>query len=178
MLWLLFLALPLPAQADAWIEPYLGYESGHFESRLSAYGAAVQSMAVKLAGPSYGARIGASFGSIAAGAEIQTASLGFKDSTGSLQPRDLGAFANFSLPGGLSLGVTYFLHSRADDIQGSGFKFGLGGQVLRILRLQVDLVVRRYDTYSGNVLGAQLSAVSLNARAKTLLLSLCLPVEL
>jgi len=148
------------ANAGFMIEPYVGYETGDFESG---------STKDDYTGIMYGARLGYGMLGFSFGVDYSTGS-GEVDDTPSFdaEPTDLGAFIAYEFPIMLRVYATYIvdakiaLDSGTDDIEeGSGTKFGIGWTGLPFVVINLEMTKKSYDKQGNNDIDAEINSYAL-----------------
>lgn len=154
-----------PASAGVHLEPYVGYAM----PKLTA-----GSTEEDLKGVIYGARLGYSIPMFAFGAEYMGGSL--KDEDGDTgKPGDIGAFVSVEFPVMIRAFATYFVKSKVafdtGDLEGSGFKAGIGFTPLPLLSVNIEYISGTYDEFDGTKLPT-------DYEVKGLALTVSLPLDI
>ena len=173
LLVLFSLALAAPASAGVFVEPYVGYATGHFEHTVTVNGTTFQRIDTDFSGMGFGARAGFRISALVFGGEYQGGSMNFSGAGGGFKPKDLGAFAGLFLPGGLRLWGTYFFKSKSDSIEGSGMKGGIGYLFMKHLSLNVEYITYTFKTISLPQFAG--IAIGYSGKASALMFSLSMP---
>lgn len=173
LLALFIFSLAAPASAGVFVEPYLGYATGHFEHTITVNGTTLQRIDTDFSGAAYGARAGLKFATVAIGGEYQGGSMDFSGAGGGFKPKDLGVFAGLFLPGGLRFWGTYFFKSKSDSIEGHGMKGGIGYLMMKHLSLNVEYLTYTFKTISLPQFSG--IAIGYSGKASALVFSLSAP---
>lgn len=186
---ILGLFISINANAQIYLEPYVGYSMGNQKTDLDV--TSTVNIKAKQTGTSsqalYGGRLGYSFLTLAVGGEymggtiatssdndITTAGVSTKTSTsGTAGTTNIGAFVALNFPI-LRAFATYFPSSKLDtDTSGSGFKVGLGFYLLPMLALNAEYMSFTYNKYEPT----GLTVNSFSSTADLYMISLSAPLS-
>ena len=170
----LFILAPA-AKAGVFLEPYVGYATGHYEHTVTVAGTTFQRIDQDMTGVGYGGRAGFKVTSLVFGGEYQAGTLNFKGA-GGIEPRDLGAFAGLFLPGGIRFWGTYFFKAKTGSVEGKAWKVGLGYLFMKHLAMNVEYMNHTLDKISLPALAGQ--SVGYSGKVTTLFFSLSVPLWL
>lgn len=163
------LLLSIPSFADLYLEPYLGYETGDYKSAAATY---------EMKGTDLGLKLGYSTLGLALGVDYMMGDLTV-DSNPSVDvdAKDLGVFAQYTLPILLKVSGTYFFKSEgktsASKMTGKGTKIGVGFTGLPFIAINLDMIRINYDEVEAGGITA-----STDTDRQTWMLSVSLPLNL
>ncbi len=160
------------AKADLLVEPFAGYEFGNIKQGNSSDG---------LSGANYGARLGYESLGFMIGGEYALGALRGSPSGGSnynVSTTDVGIFAGYNFPVLLRVYGTYYPLSTATDdnipggdLNGTGYRVGIGFTPLPFITVAVEVVDRDY-TKQGS------SSLTHNVKTNSTLITVTLPFTL
>lgn len=167
--------------AGIYFEPYVGYETGTLEGTANIVGFGVNTFDEELTGIGFGAKLGYEMGALGFGVDYMSGKLDGDDQTSSnsdseWDTTDLGVFFQYRFPKYVKFTATYFLTSDIEEDNtgsGSGFKVGLGFNVISNVYLNVEMIAVNYDEFESP--GFTVNNVDVDR--KTTMVSLSIPIN-
>ena len=170
-------------QAGILIEPYIGYEMGKITAEATVGGTPVPVGDADYDGYNLGARLGFSTLGFSFGADYML-STGEDEDKDESSMNHLGAFVGFDFPVLFRVYAVYMFsvkntqkdtaNNTETDLEGSGYKLGVGFTGLPFVSINLEAIVREFDEESGTVLG-QPYTLSLKTASTMLSVSIPLP---